>query len=496
MELLFILLISALAAALSLIPLGKRFAPLVTLVASLAVFFLSIQAALATLRGGEVVAIQDWLACDSLGALILLLAAFVGLTAAIFSWGYINAIVEPGDVRKIRRYYSRFNLFLLSLLAIPIFANVAMVWIAVELTTLFAVFLVSFESTPQALEAAWKFIVLTGMGAALALFGVLLLYWGLSLGHPGAFTWAGLLAAAPKMPAALRNTAFLFILIGFGTKVGLVPLHTWIPEAYSQAPSPICTLLSGIETSAVLYCILRLLPLFPRGAVSRAGMWFIIFGLISTGVAAFLMLKTKDYKRLFAYSTIEHMGIIMVAAGLGSFSAHLGAMLQIVAHSITKSLCFFAAGATLMATGTRNIPAIRGLIRISPLAGIFLMIGGLAIAGAPPFVVFLGEFFILKAGFVSGQYLVIGLLTLFIGIAFFSIMYQINQMVFGSPDIILIDEQSVFGRSTLPGRNILPLTCIIALIITFIPVIVCGVYLPDQLYQLLHNAASVLGGYR
>ena len=171
-------------------------------------------------------------------------------------------------------------------------------------------------------------------------------------------------------------------------------------------------------------------------------------------------------------------------------------MLQIVAHSITKSLCFFAAGATLMATGTRNIPAIRGLIRISPLAGIFLMIGGLAIAGAPPFVVFLGEFFILKAGFVSGQYLVIGLLTLFIGIAFFSIMYQINQMVFGSPDIILIDEQSVFGRSTLPGRNILPLTCIIALIITFIPVIVCGVYLPDQLYQLLHNAASVLGGYR
>ncbi|MEJ2672186.1 MAG: proton-conducting transporter membrane subunit [Deltaproteobacteria bacterium] len=497
MELLIILIICAVAAALSLIPLGKRFAPVVTLLASLVVFALAILAALANLRGGEVVAVRDWISCDSLSALILLLAAFVGLAAAIFSWGYINAIVGAGDDRKIRRYYSRFNLFLLSLLAIPLFSNVAIVWIAVELTTLFAVFLVSFESTPQALEAAWKFIVLTGMGAALALFGILLLYWGLSLAHhPGAFTWAHLVAAAPQMPSTLRNTAFLFILIGFGAKVGLVPLHTWIPEAYSQAPSPICTLLSGIETSAVLYCILRLLPLFPSGAASRAGLWFIVFGLISTGVAAFLMLKTKDFKRLFAFSTVEHMGIIMVGAGLGTFAAHFGAMLQIVAHSLTKSLCFFAAGSTLMATGTRNIPAIRGLIRISPLAGIFLMVGGLAIAGAPPFAVFLGEFAILKSGVASGQYLVIGLLALFIGVAFFSIMYQINQMVFGSPDVILIDEQSLFGRSTLPRRNILPWTCIAALVVTVIPVIVLGVYLPDQLYLLLHNAAAVLGGSR
>jgi hydrogenase-4 component F len=169
-------------------------------------------------------------------------------------------------------------------------------------------------------------------------------------------------------------------------------------------------------------------------------------------------------------------------------------MLQIVAHSVTKSLCFFAAGGTLLATGTRTIPAIRGLIRISPLAGIFLMIGGLAIAGAPPFAVFLGEFSILKAGFISGHYLVIALLAIFIGVAFFSIMYQVNRMVFGSPDIILIDEQSLFGRSILPSRNILPLTCIIALVVTAIPVIVLGVYLPDQLYQLLHNAAAVLGG--
>ncbi len=494
MELLYILIISALAAVLSLFPVGKRFAPVVTLLASLAIFILSLHAALATVSGGEVIAVRDWLLCDSFSALILLLVAFVGLAAAIFSWGYIGATVEATEVRKIRRYYSRFNLFMLSLLAIPIFSQVALVWIAVELTTLLSVFLVSFESTPEALEAAWKYVVLTGMGAALALFGILLLYWGLNLSSPGAFTWNHLVAASAKMPPAMLNTAFLFILIGFGTKVGLVPLHTWLPDAHSQAPSPICALLSGIETTTVLYCIMRLLPMFHGRAASYAGTWLIIFGLISAGVAAFLLIQAKDYKRLFAFSTVEHMGIILVAAGLGSFSAHFGAMMQIVAHSVTKSFCFFAAGATLMATGTRNISAIRGLIRISPLAGIFLMVGGLGIAGAPPFAVFLSEFSILKAGIMHGHYLVIGLLALFIGIAFFGIMYHINRMVFGSPEISLMDDRTLlFGRSIIPKRNILPLTCIIALIVTVIPVILLGVYLPDQLYQLLHQAAASLG---
>jgi hydrogenase-4 component F len=273
-----------------------------------------------------------------------------------------------------------------------------------------------------------------------------------------------------------------------------VPLHTWIPEAYSQAPSPICAILSGTETSAVLYCIMRFLPMFSSGATSYAGKWFIIFGLVSSGVAAFLMLQTKDYKRLFAFSTMEHMGIILVAAGLGGFSAHFAAMLQIVAHAVTKSLCFFAAGATLLATGTRSIPAIRGLIRISPLAGVFLMLAGLGIAGAPPFAVFLSEISILKAGITQGQYLVPGLLALFIGIAFFSIMYQINRMVFGNPEITLMDERTLqFGRSIIPKRNILPLTCIMTLIITVIPVILFGIYIPEQLYQLLYNAAASLG---
>ncbi len=494
MELLYILIISLLAAALSLLPVGKRFAPGVTILGSLAVFLLSLRTALATAAGGEITAIADYLACDSFSALILLLVAFVGLTAAIFSWGYIATTVGETDDRKIRRYYSRFNLFLLSMLAVPIFSQLALVWIAVEMTTLLSVFLVSFESTPQALEAAWKYAVLTCMGASLALIGILLLRWGMGPSPNVAFTWAGLLAASPQMPPALLYTAFLFILIGFGTKAGLVPMHTWLPDAHSQAPSPICAILSGIETTAVLYCIMRLLPMFQGGAAADIGKWFIIFGLISAGVASFLLIQAKDYKRLFAFSTVEHMGIIMVAAGLGGYAAHFGAMMQIVSHTVTKSLCFFAAGATLMATGTRNIGAIRGLIRISPLAGTFLMVGGLGIAGAPPFAVFLSEFSILKAGIMNGQYLVIGLLAFFIAVAFFGIMLQINRMVFGRPEIILMDESALqFARSTAPKHYILPLACIIALLATVIPVILFGVYLPEQLYQLLHQAAASLG---
>ena len=479
MELLYILFIPLVAAAAAMIPAGRQLAPGVTLIGALSVLIMSLQTALRTTTENEVIAIRHWLSCDSFGALILLLVAFVGFAASLFPWGYIEKIVNAEDQKKTRRYYARFNLFMLSMLAVPLFSQVALVWIAVELTTLLSVFLVSFESTPEALEAAWKYVVLTCMGAAIALLGILILYWGMSVVGQDPFTWAGLMTAAPKISPFLLNTAFFFILIGFGAKVGLVPLHTWLPDAHSQAPSPICALLSGVETTVVLYTIMRLFPLFQGMSAADTGMWLVIAGLISTGVAAFLLIQAKDYKRLFAFSTVEHMGIILVAVGLGGYGAHLGAMLQIIGHGLAKALCFFAAGATLLATGNREIGSIRGLIRTSPIAGFFLIVGGLGIAGAPPLAVFLSELSILRAGLANGQYLVTGLLTLFIVIAFFGVLFQINHMVFGKPTMIL--------------KSTLPMTCIVALIITVLPVILLGVYIPGPVYDLLHLAASSLG---
>ena len=480
MELLFILCIPILAAAVSLIPITNLLAPAITLISSVSVLILSFQTALSTTTAKEVMAIPDWISCDSFGALILVLVALVGFAAAVYSWGYIDKIRETRKGIIIRPYYALFNLFLASMLAVPLFSQVAMVWIAIELTTLLSVFLVSFASTPEALEAAWKYVVLTCMGAAIALLGILMLYWGMmSADSRQPFTWAGLMISSSKMPPAILDTAFCFILVGFGAKVGLVPLHTWLPDAHSQAPSPICALLSGVETTAVLYAIIRLFPLFPGTSAASTGLWAVVFGLVSTGVAAFLLVQAKDYKRLFAFSTVEHMGIILIAFGVGSYGAHFGAMLQIVGHSLAKALCFFAAGMTLLATGSRDIGSIRGLIRTSPTTGFFLMVGALGIAGAPPLALFLSEISILKAGLASGQYWVMGLLTLFIVIAFVGILSKINHMVFGKPTMTL--------KTTLPA------TCVVALVIVALPVILFGLYIPGPVYHLLRLAAYSLG---
>ncbi|NOX80461.1 MAG: hydrogenase 4 subunit F [Deltaproteobacteria bacterium] len=480
MGLLFILIIPLAAAALSLVSADRRFAPAITIAGALAVLVLALKTAFTVIKAGEIIAIADWVSCNSLSALILLLVAFVSLTAAVFSWGYIEVHTGPDNVKKIQRYYIRFNLFVFSMLAVVLFSQVALVWVAVELTTLMSVFLVSFDNTRQALEAAWKYVVLTCMGAAFALLGILLLYWAMKGAGGKTFTWEELTAVSQGINPKILKTAFIFILIGFGTKVGLVPMHTWLPDAHSQAPSPVCALLSGVETTTILYVILRLLPILNVSPSIHASEWFLVSGLVSVGAAAFLLIQVKDYKRLFAFSTVEHMGIIMVAVGLGGSAAHLGATYQILSHAITKSLCFFAAGTTLLIVGTREISSVRGLIRTSPIAGGAFLIGGLAIAGAPPFAVFLSEFAILRAGIAGGHYIAITLLGIFILMAFAAVMFHVNRMVFGKPPEDMV-------------KVALPKTAIISLTMALVPVIVLGLYIPDSLYKLLRLAAASLG---
>jgi len=474
------------AAALAGIRFRRSLAPTVTVASSLIVLALAASMAWRIAAGGSVTDGLDpgwlnWVAVDGLSALILFLIAFVGTTAAIFSVGYMTHYkLTPG---KLRLYHVNFNLFVFSMLAIPLLAEPTLVWIVVELTTLCSALLVSFENTREALEAAWKYVVLSLMGAGFALFGFLVLFAAMHAAGGGTYTWAGLIAVAPRMPPLLMQTAFLLILIGLGTKVGLVPMHTWLPDAHSQAPSPVCALLSGIETASILYVILRLFPVMQAVPGAHAETWALILGLISVGTAAFLLLQVSDYKRLFAFSTVEHMGIILAAVGLGASASDYGAMQQIVSHAVTKSFCFFAAGATLLAMGTREIAAVRGLIRRAPLAGAALIFGGLAITGAPPFAVFLSEFAILKAGLVQRHYLASGLLAVFIVIAFFGVMVHLNRMVFGAPDAPAAREAERFR---------LPFSCALALILAAVPVLVLGVYVPPPLHQLLKLAAAAL----
>lgn len=479
MNVIVLLALPLAAAVLSCLP-WRRAASGVTLAASLAVLVVGVQLAGQVVCSGPVVAIPKWIAVDGLSALVLLLIAFVGATAAFFSWGYMSA--NSHEPRRLRFYYANYNLFIFSMLAIPVSMEPTLVWIVVELTTVCSALLVCFENTREALEAAWKYVVLSLMGAAVALLGFLVLFAAMQAAGGAAYTWEGLVAAAPKMPAVLLQTAFVLILVGLGTKVGLVPMHTWLPDAHSQAPSPVCALLSGVETTAVLYVILRLFPVLKAAPTAHAEVWAVVFGLASVGVAAFLLLQVRDYKRMFAFSTVEHMGIILVAAGLGTSSAHYGALYQALNHTLTKSFCFFAAGAALLAVGTREIASVRGLIRTSPTAGASLLIGGLAIAGAPPFAVFLSEFSIIKAGLAEGRYLAMGLLVLFVAIGFFGIMLHVNRMVFG---------QSEAGETPAP-RSRLPASCVATLCVAALFVTALGLYLPEPLHQLLLLGASAL----
>lgn len=489
MSLLLILLIPLAATALVCIPLKSWWASSVTVLFSLVTLFLAARVAWVVSAGGSITAtlkvgMLKWIAVDGLSALIVLLIAFVAVTAGIFSVGYMaHENLKPG---KLRLYYANYNLFVFSMLAVPLLAEPTLVWIVVELTTLCSALLVSFENTREALEAAWKYVVLSLMGAGMALFGFLVLFAAMQAAGGGTYTWHGLVSAAPRMPPVLLQTAFLLILIGLGTKAGLVPMHTWLPDAHSQAPSPVCALLSGVETTAILYVILRFIPILKASPGSHAEVWALVFGLLSVGVAAFLLLQVRDYKRMFAFSTVEHMGIILTAVGLGATGAGYGAMQQIVSHAVTKSFCFFAAGAVLLAVGTREIAAVRGLIRSAPVAGVALVFGGLAIAGAPPLAVFLSEFSIIKSGLTQRHYVATGLLAVFIVIAFFGIMLHINRMVFGAP------EKADTPSEDKTHHTGLPFSCKLALLLAAGPVLVLGFYIPKPLDDLLRLAAAAL----
>jgi hydrogenase-4 component F len=358
-----------------------------------------------------------------------------------------------------------------------------MVWVGVELITLFAILLVGFEGTPSALEAAWKYAILTLMGAPISLLGFLVLYWAYhGSGGGTAETWAGLSAMSSTMPPNLLKFAFLLVFVGFGTKVGLAPMHIWLPDAHSQAPTPICAVLSGIKTTVPLYAILRLLAIILASPEARIGNWMVVIGLFSVGIAAFLLLQVHDYKRMFAFSTVEHMGIILVAAGFATHEAAYGAVSQMLNHSITKSLCFYTAGMVLLTLGTRQISEVRGLFRTSPFVGGALLLCSLAIAGAPPFPIFLSEFSILSAGLRSGHNVAVAILATLIVVAFVAIMRHVNGMLFGKPE------------PTAPVERV-PLSCRTAVLLAAVPVVVLGVYIPGPVHSLLELAAQQLGGH-
>jgi hydrogenase-4 component F len=439
---------------------------------------------------GHISGLMNWFYADALSAVILLVITFVGFTAALYSIGYMREDMREQDVtrgtglRQLRRYYVLFHLFLFTMLIVPLSNSLGVLWIAVEGTTLASLFLVSFYGTAEALEAAWKYVIIGSVGIALALFGTILAYYSAVqvLGASYDLNWSVLAPVAAQLNPGVMRLAFLFIIVGYGTKAGLAPMHTWLPDAHSEAPSPISALLSGVLLNCAMYGILRFYSLaVPSIGRSYPTILLLVFGFLSLLVATLLIARQRDYKRLLAYSSVEHMGIIAIGVAFGGPLGFYGALLQLLNHAITKSLMFFASGQVLLKYETKQIKRVSGVIKLMPLTGTMLLIGALALTGSPPFSVFMSEISILFAGFRQGYVWPAIVTLIFIAAIFVGVLFAVNRMVFGPPP-----------EDVKPGE--ISVTSLLAMGVSLALVVAFGVFLPAPLSSLLHQAANILAG--
>ena len=373
---------------------------------------------------------------DAFNVYLVALTAFVGFTTAVFSRAYMQHEVDARNLgrRRMRLYHSMFQGFMFAMMAALTTNNVGILWVAMEGATLATVLLVSLYRTPEAVEAAWKYFILCGVGIAQALFGTVLLFFAAERVAPtrdDALLWNVLYGSASQLEPTVLTLAFVFLLVGYGTKVGLVPLHNWLPDAHSEGPTPMSAILSGLLLNVALYALVRVKMLVDGSLESNlAGHLMMGFGLLSFMVAGLFLHRQRDIKRMFSYSSIEHMGLMTFAFGIGGPIATFGALLHMTVHSLTKSAIFVTVGHAAQIAGTQSIEKIRGLIRTQPTVGWGLLIGTMAIAGFPPFGVFVSEFLVLVATMKSWPWLTVPLLV-GLAIAFAGLFRHIHPMVYG-----------------------------------------------------------------
>ncbi len=462
----------------------RRFAPELNILASAATFAASAALAVDVYVNGPLLAAGGFFFVDAFNVYLTVLTAFVSMTTAIFSRPYMRHERERGKVGHwgMRFYHAMFQLFIFAMLLALLTNNVGVLWISMELATLSTVLLVSLYRTPSAIEAAWKYFILCGVGIALALFGTVLLYFAaervLGEGTPG-LLWTNLNGVSSRLDPRVMSLAFIFFMVGYGTKVGLVPMHNWLPDAHSEGPTPISAVLSGLLLNVALYALVRCKVLVDGATQShKAGYIMMFFGLLSLLVAAFSLLRQKDIKRFFAYSSIEHMGIATFAFGLGGPIATFGGLLHMLVHSLTKSSIFFAVGHAAQMTATQEMGRIQGLIRANPFVGWGLMFGVMAIAGMPPFGVFASEFLILTATMKDAWFLT-PLFLLGIAVAFSALFRMVMPMVFGAAPEGL--------TRTHPAH--------LPVVLHMLLVLMLGIYLPSFLSEWFHKAVLLLIKY-
>lgn len=433
---------------------------------------------------------KDLFYIDSLSGYILFITTLAFFLVSLYSISYFGEELRRKVItlKKLKLYYCLSNAFVLSMILALTTQNMGVMWIAIEATTLASAFLVGFYNNKTAIEAAWKYLIICSVGIAFALLGIILLYYSSTIALEGnkasGLSWNYLIQNASALDPSILKIAFIFILIGFGTKVGFSPMHTWLPDAHSQAPSPVSALLSGVLLNTAMYGIIRVLAIVNKslGSSKYTGNLLILLGILSIATAAIFVLVQQDYKRILAYSSIEHMGIIAIGLGLGTPISIFAALYHTFNHAMTKSMLFLASGNVYLKYHTRKISSIKGLIKTMPITGVAFVLGVFAITGMPPFGVFMSEFNTVVAAIFSKNYIVAALLLIFLAIVFAGFVKQLSKMFYGKNTNPEIKK----GELDIIGPTVL----IILLCIT----VFAGIYIPSPFKSLLDATTNIILG--
>lgn len=453
----------------------------------LLILFSSLNVIHQVLQQGHISAAGNWLYVDSLGAIFLGLIGIVGFLAGIYSIGYVKTELKEDhiDLRTYARYHGFLHLFFFTMLLAVMSNNIIMMWIAIEATTISSAFLVGTYKHRTSLEAAWKYIIICSVGVAFGLYGTLLVFSnanGLLSDPTQAIFWTAINEQATGLNPSLMYLAFAFILVGFGTKCGLFPMHTWLPDAHSEAPSPVSAILSAVLLNCAMLVVLRYYVLVSK-AVGEGypQTLLLVFGLLSTGIASFFIIMQHDIKRKLAYHSIENMGLISFAFGLGGPIGMFAGLLHTITHSLAKALLFCASGNILLKYRSRDISEVRGLWKAMPFTAVLFAGGALALGGVPPFGMFTSEFAIAVAGIYADKIWLIILCLIFLTIALAGLTTMLLKTVLGTPK-----EGIQLGEINY--------TSIFVLATYLVLLLIMGIYISEPIVQLLTNAVGIVLG--
>jgi hydrogenase-4 component F len=466
---------------------GRRLLAALDVGGSLAVLGMVVIIARKVAATGPVVALGTFRA-DEVSVLFLLLIGLLAVAVSVATVGWMRQELARGQMRadRLRYYYALVHGFIATMLVTVLADNLGILWIAMEGTTITSALLVGFHGDKHGLEAAWKYIIVTTIGISFGLFGTVLVYGAAVHAQGGVFAgamnYSSIAAIANKLDPGIIRIAFIFVVVGYGTKAGLAPVHMWLPDAHSQAPTPVSALLSGALIKCALFGIIRFHTL-ARGACGAdfsQGL-LLIFGLISVVVATPFIIVQHDLKRLLGYHSVEHVGIIALGLGFGGRIGTYGALLHVINHGVTKALVFLIAGDAIGRYGTRDMRLMRGFLGIAPFAATLLLMGAFSLAGTPPFSIFISELIILRAGLGAGHYVMVAVFLAMVVVIFAGLIHHVGQMVFGDAD-----------KTADRGREA-PSPLLGALLLALVMVLL-GVTMPLHLDRVLARATEIILG--